>query len=51
MIQMHLLSVQILRMNVCENIDDYNPNRQKKNLIVFDDMVADIMTTKISSHN
>ena len=28
------------------NIDDYNPNRNKKNLIVFDDMIADIMNNK-----
>ena len=29
-----------------ENIDDYNPNRKRKILIVFDDMIADIMTNK-----
>ena len=29
------------------NIDDYNPNRKRKMLIVFDDMIAaDIMTNK-----
>ena len=27
-----------------ENINDYNPNRRRKILIVFDDMIADIMT-------
>ena len=38
--------------NVYENIDEYNPNRQRKILIVFYDMIADIMTNKkISSHN
>ena len=31
--------------DVYENIDDYNPSR-KKILIVFDDMIADIMTNK-----
>ena len=31
---------------VCENIDDYKPNRQRKILTVFDDMIADIMTNK-----
>ena len=31
---------------VYNNIDDYNPNRKKKNLIVFDDMFADIMTSQ-----
>ena len=38
--------------DVSENIDDYNPNRQRKNLILFDNMIADIMPNKkISSHN
>ena len=27
-------------------IDDYNPSRKRKPLIVFDDMIADIMTNK-----
>ena len=31
---------------VYNNIDDYNPNRKRKNLIVFDDMFADIMTSQ-----
>ena len=29
-----------------KNIDDYNLNRRRKILIVFDDMIADIMTNK-----
>ena len=28
------------------NIDDYNPSRNRKILIAFDDMIADIMTNK-----
>ena len=32
--------------DVYENIDHYNPNRKRKVLIVFDDMIADIMTYK-----
>ena len=32
--------------NVYENIDHYNPNRKRKILSVFDDMIADIMTNK-----
>ena len=32
--------------DVYGNIDNYYPNRQKKNLIMFDDMIADIMTNK-----
>ena len=31
---------------VYENISNYNLNRRRKNLIVFDDMIADIMTSK-----
>ena len=29
-----------------ENIDDYNPSRKRKILIVFDDMIAYIMSNK-----
>ena len=32
--------------DVYENIDNYNPNRKRKVLIVFDDMIANIMTNK-----
>ena len=32
--------------DVYKNIDDYNPNRRRKILIVLDDMIADIMTNK-----
>ena len=32
--------------NVYENIDHYNSNRKRKILIIFDDMIADIMTNK-----
>ena len=32
--------------DVYENIHDYNPNRKRKILIVFDDMIADIMSNK-----
>ena len=32
--------------DVYNNIDDYNTKRKKKMLIVFDDMIADIMTNK-----
>ena len=31
---------------VYQIIDDYNPSRKRKVLIVFDDMIADIMTNK-----
>ena len=32
--------------DVYENINDYNPTRKRKSLIVFDDMIPDIMTNK-----
>ena len=32
--------------DVYDNIDDYNPKRRRKVLIVFDDMIFDIMTNK-----
>ena len=31
---------------VYENIDDYNPNRKRRILIVFDDIIADIISNK-----
>ena len=59
MIQTHLLSALIQHLNdsnaftecsntmddVYENIDDYNPNRKRKIVIVFKDMIA------VLSHN
>ena len=35
--------------DIYENVDDYNINRRRKILLVFDDMIADIMAKKISS--
>ena len=32
--------------DIYENINDYHPNRKRKMLIVFDDMIADFMTNK-----
>ena len=32
--------------DVYENIDDYNPYRKRKSLIMFDDLIANIMSTK-----
>ena len=38
--------------DVYNNINDCKPNRNRKILIVFDDMIANLMTNKkISSHN
>ena len=33
--------------DVYNNIIDYNPNRNKKILILFDDFISDIMNNKI----
>ena len=58
---MHLLNdVEICFIEICfvkfieictmddvfDNIDDYNPRRKRKILIVFDHMIADILTNK-----
>ena len=32
--------------NIYENINDYNPSRERNILVVFDDTIADIMTSK-----
>ena len=32
--------------DVYENINDYNPIRKRKKIIVFDEMIADITTNK-----
>ena len=34
--------------DVYENIHDYNSSRKRKTLVIFDDMIADIMTNKKS---
>ena len=47
MIQMRVIQCSNTMDDAYENIDDYNPNRKRKILIVFDDMIADIMTNKV----
>ena len=32
--------------DVYENIEEYNPNKKQKILIVFDDMIADMLSNK-----
>ena len=32
--------------DVYDNIKDYNASRKRKTLIIFDDMIADVMTNK-----
>ena len=43
---MLLLNIQNTMDDVYNNTDDYNSIRKRKVLIVFDDMIADIMTNK-----
>ena len=33
-------------MDVYENIEEYNPNKKRKILIAFDDMISDILSNK-----
>ena len=30
--------------DICKNIEEYNPSKNRKILIVFDDMIADILS-------
>ena len=30
--------------DVCKNIEEYNQNKKRKMLIVFDDMIADMLS-------
>ena len=32
--------------DVCRNIDEYNPDKKRKIVIVFDDMIADMINNK-----
>ena len=32
--------------DICKNIEEYNPNKKRKALIVFDDMIADMHNNK-----
>ena len=32
--------------NVYENIEEYNPDKKRKILVVFDDMIADMLGNK-----
>ena len=31
---------------IYKNIEEYNPNKKRKTLIVFDDMIADMLSNK-----
>ena len=32
--------------DVCKSIEDYNPNKKRKVLIVFDDLIADMVNKR-----
>ena len=32
--------------DIYQNIEEYNPNKKRKTLIVFDDMIADMLSNK-----
>ena len=32
--------------DICKSIEEYNPNKKRKTLIVFDDMIADMLSNK-----
>ena len=32
--------------DIYKNIEEYNPNKKRKRLIVFDDMIADMVSNK-----
>ena len=32
--------------DICKNIEDYNPNKKHKILLVFDDIIADMLSNK-----
>ena len=32
--------------DIYKNIEEYNPNKKRKVLIVFDDMIADMLSNK-----
>ena len=33
-------------VDIYKNIEDYNPNKKRKILIVFDDMIPDMLSNK-----
>ena len=46
MIQKLLLNIQTIWLIFLKNIEDYNPNKKRKILIVFDGMIADMLSDK-----
>ena len=47
-----LLSIQTIDVHdVYKNIDEYNPDKENEILIVFDDMIADMIHSKKQFNN
>ena len=37
--------------DICKSVEEYNPNKTRKMLIVFDDMIADMFSNKKTQSN
>ena len=46
MIQNILLNTQMIRMTFIKKKEDYNPNKKRKILIVFDDIIANMLSNE-----
>ena len=46
MIQKLLLNIQTIWLIFLKNIEDYNRNKKRKILIVFDGVIADMLSNK-----
>ena len=46
MIPKPLLNTQNNMGDIYQNIEEYNPNKKRKILIIFDDMFADMLSNK-----
>ena len=46
MIQKTFIEYSNDRDNIYKNIEEYNPNKKRKMLFVFDDMIADMVSNK-----
>ena len=42
------MNTQMIQMISTKRIEEYNPNKKRKMLIVFDDMIADMFSDKKS---
>ena len=37
--------------DICKSVEEYNPNKTRKMLIAFDDMIADMFSNKKTQSN